>query len=129
MATFETSDRSRLVDALNLDECLNRPNSLLASLMTNRENDDISYGVDRVADIKEALDKIECLQTTLNEVSQPAVKREKVDNHYEVEYSSGDTSAPTKQSKQSLIQKIKQWLDPLQQLEPYVLTGRVIRTL
>ncbi len=129
MTIFDTADRQRIVDALSLAEELNRPSSILASLMTTRETDDTSYGVDRVTDIKNALDDLECLKETLNEPANSAVSRENFEGKYEVEYAVSDTQKGYKQQKARHINNIKKWLDPDQRLEPYVLSGRVIRTL
>ncbi len=129
MAIFDTADRQRIVDALSLAEELNRPSSILASLMTTRETDDTSYGVDRVTDIKNALDDLESLQENLSEPANSAVRRENFEGKYEVEYAVSDTQQGYKRQKTRHINNIKKWLDPDQRLEPYVLSGRVIRTL
>ena len=130
MTTFSTGDRGRIVDALNLDESQNRTNSVLESLMTNRENDDVNYGVDRVGQIIAALDNIDDLDCDLEDSSSsPSIKRKNIYQQIEVEYATSDPSSGLKQSKMTEVNKIKRWLDPDDRLEAYNLDGRVIRTL
>lgn len=131
MTTFSPSDRSRIVDALNLYEELNRPNSVLATLMTNRETNDTTYSVDRVGQIIEALDKIDQLNDSIEEESgNTGITRYRAEDDIEIAYSSGGSATqPSKQKKQAQIGNIRRWLDPDNRLEAYSLSGRVIRTL
>ena len=131
MTTFATADRGRLVDALILDESQNRPNSVLATLMTERETDDARYSVDRVAAILDALDAIESLDSTIEEESaNTGIISYSATDDISITYASGGAStAASKQKKTAQSGNIRRWLDPDNRLEAYSLSGRVIRTL
>ena len=130
MTTFADDDRGRIVDALNLSEKLNRPNSVLETLMTQRERDDVSYGVDRVGAIRDRLDIIEELQPDLEDPDvEVGVTSLSIDGQYSESSRSSDPQAQIKTIKAYHIGNIRKWLDPYNRLRAYSLSSRVIRTL
>ena len=130
MTTFATDDRGRIVDALNLDEELNRPNSVLETLMTQRERDDASYSVDRVGAIRDRLDIIEEFQPDLEDPDvEVGVTSLSIDGQYSESSRSSDPQSQIKTIKAYHIGNICKWLDPYNRLQAYSLGGRVVRTL
>lgn len=130
MTTFADGDRGRIVDALNLSEELNRPNSVLETLMTQRERDDVSYSVDRVGAIRDRLDTIESLQPDLEDPDvEVGTTSLSIDGQYSESSRSSDPQSRIKTIKEYHVGSIRKWLDPDNRLQAYSLSSRVIRTL
>ena len=128
---FLTADRERLWRCLNLSKDQLKDGSRLAVLMTELEQFDTANGTTLVATVQENL--------TLWEEATAALPALQANDAYQVididrevrltTHGPGAASAATQGRRSGYVATILKILDERDQLQPFVLTGRVMRTL
>ena len=128
---FAAADRFRLVKCLNLSRDQLKDNSRLAVLMTDLERFDTDNSTALVAEVREQLDLWEEVGETLPALqAQDGYKVVDVVNEVRVEtHSAGASSATAQGQRRGYVAAILKYLDEYDQLQPFIMTGRVVRTL
>jgi hypothetical protein len=128
---FATGDRQRLVTCLNLTKDQLKDGSILATLMADLAAFDAAHGATLVTGVLDALGAWEDATAAL-----PALQQQDgynvidIDNEVRIStHSPGAFSAATQGQRRGYINTILKYLDEHDQLQPFILTGRVIQTL
>lgn len=128
---FLAADRERLWQCLNLSKDQLKDGSRLAVLMTDLERFDAANGTTLVSQVQDTLDLWEEATEAL-----PALQANDayqiIDIDREVRLTThgpGAASAATQNQRAGYVATILKVLDEHDQLQPFILTGRVLRTL
>lgn len=129
---FQSGDRARIVEQLNLHRDQVKSTSVLAQLMTELDTFDTANGTTYADDVRALLATCETLRTTIaTNSANEGIEEVDIPNAHRVEYFSGN--APTAADKNKLnanVAKIRNLLDPNGiYLGRFVLSGRVIPTV
>jgi len=128
---FQSGDRVRIVEQLDLHRDQSKANSILAQLMADLDAFDTTNTTTYANEVRLALSTAETLRTTIaaNEASD-GIEVLDIDDDYRIEYRPGGATNSDKSKLQANLTRIKNLLDPDGiYLERFVQTGRVIRTL
>ena len=128
---FLPGDRERLWRCLNLSKDQLKDGSRLAVLMTDLERFDAANSTTLVATVRENLDLWEEATEALPALqANDAYRLIDIDREARLEtYGPGAASAATQGRRAGYVATILKILDERDQLQPFILTGRVMRTL
>ena len=128
---FAAADRFRLVKCLNLSRDQLKDGSRLAVLMTDLERFDTANSTALVAEVLEQLDLWEDVGEALPALqAKDGYKVVDVPNEVRIEtHGAGASSATAQGQRRGYVAAILKYLDEYDQLQPFILTGRVMRTL
>ena len=128
---FLPADRERLWQCLNLSKDQLKDGSRLAVLMTDLERFDTENGTALVTTVKDTLDLWEEATEALPALqANDAYRIVDVDREVRLTaYSPGASSAALQGRRAGYVATILKVLDEHDRLQPFILTGRVMRTL
>ena len=129
--TFDPGDRLKLHTILDLSRDQLKDGAQLDSAMRSLERFDADNGTALVAAVQAAATDYENLTADIAaELVNDGLKVVDIRGEIRTEsFGVGNATAALRSQRRGKLKLIKKYLDPHQTLEPFVLTGRVLRTL
>jgi hypothetical protein len=127
---FATGDRLRLLKCLNLSKDQLKDGSRLAVLMTDLEDFDTTHDTALVTEVREQLDLWEDAGEALPAIqTQDIYSSISIPNEISSTTTPGSSTAVSQGQRRGYVDTILKYLDEYGQLQPFIMTGRVIQSL